>query len=51
VILLFGAMGGLLASALLLVFGLRTGDRWVAAAAAVGSAVFMVAVAVIGGGL
>ena len=45
---LFGTLGGLLASALLLVFGLRTGDRWVAAAA--GSAVFMAAVAVIGGG-
>lgn len=48
---LFGAMGGLTASALLLVFGLRTGDRWLAASAAVGSAVFMVAVSVIGAGL
>ena len=50
-ITLFGAMGGLMASAALLVFGLRVGDRWIAVAGGVSSAIFMVAVAVIGGAM
>jgi len=51
VIPLFGAMGGLMVSASLMVFGLRVGDRWIAVAAGVSSAVFMAAVALIGGAL
>ncbi len=51
VIPLFGAMGGLMVSASLMVFGLRVGDRWVAVAAGVSSAAFMAAVALIGGAL
>jgi hypothetical protein len=51
VISLFGAMGGLMVSAALLVFGLRVGDRWIAVAAGVAAAAFMVAVAVFGGAL
>ena len=48
---LFGALGGLAASAGLLNLGLRMGDRGVVAAAGVSSAVFMVAVALIGGAM
>ncbi len=48
---LFGAMGGLMVSASLMVFGLRVGDRWIAVAAGVSSATFMAAVALIGGAL
>ncbi|MDQ3317098.1 MAG: hypothetical protein M3522_07165 [Actinomycetota bacterium] len=48
---LFGAMGGLMVSASLMVFGLRVGDRWIAVAAGVSSVAFMVAVALIGGAL
>jgi len=51
VIPLFGAMGGLMVSASLMVFGLRVGDRWIAVAAGVSSAAFMAAVALIGGAL
>ncbi len=48
---LFGAMGGLMMSAALLVFGLRVGDRWIAVVGGVASAVFMAAVALIGGAM
>ena len=48
---LFGAMGGLVVSAALLVFGLRVGDRWIAVAGGVSSAVFMASVALIGGAM
>lgn len=50
-IALFGAMGGLMVSAPLLVFGLRVGDRLIAAVAGVSCAAFMVAVSLIGGSL
>ena len=50
-ITLFGAMGGLMASAAFLVFGLRVGDRWIAVVGGVSSAIFMVAVALIGGAM
>ena len=50
-ITLFGALGGLVVSAGLLNLGLRVGDRWVTVAALVSSAVFMVAVALIGGAM
>ena len=49
VMALFGALGGLVVSAALLVFGLRVGDRWIAVCGGVSSAVFMAAVALIGG--
>ena len=48
---LFGAMGGLVVSAALLVFGLRVGDRWIAVAGGVSSAIFMAVVALVGGAL
>jgi hypothetical protein len=51
VIWLFGAMGGLVVSAALLVFGLRVGDRWIALCGGASSAVFMAAVALIGGAM
>jgi len=44
-------MGGLMMSAALLVFGLRVGDRWIAVVGGVASAVFMAAVALIGGAM
>lgn len=50
-IALFGAMGGLLVSALLLVFGVRSGDRWIVAAAVVAAPAFVGAVALFGGSL
>ncbi len=40
-ILLLGSMAGLLVSAVLLVVGLRSGDRWLAVAAVVATAAFM----------
>jgi hypothetical protein len=51
VISLFGAMGGLMLSAALLVFGLRVDDRWIALCGGASSAVFMAAVALIGGAM
>jgi hypothetical protein len=44
-------MGGLVVSAALLVFGLRVGDRWIAVAGRLSSAVLMAAVALIGGAM
>ena len=44
-------LGVLMASAALLVFGLRVGDRWIALAGGVSSAIFMAAVALIGGAM
>jgi len=41
VIPLFGAMGGLMVSAVLLVVGLRSGDRWLAVTAVVAIVAFM----------
>ncbi len=41
---LLGAMGGLVVSAALLMFGLRVGDRWLAVVAGVATVVFVVAV-------
>jgi hypothetical protein len=48
---LFGAMGGLLVSAALLVFGLRVGDRWLAMVAGVATVAFVGAVVVFAGEL
>jgi hypothetical protein len=48
---LFGAMGGLVVSAALLVFGLRVGDRWLAVVAGVAAAAFVGAVVVFAGEL
>ena len=45
---LFGAMGGLMVSASLMVFGLRVGDRWIAVAAGVATVAFMGAVVLFG---
>jgi hypothetical protein len=43
---LLEAMGGLMVSAVLLVFGLRVGDRWLAVGAGVAAVAFVGAVAV-----
>ena len=48
---LFGALGGLVVSAALLVFGFRVDDRWIALCGGASSAVFMAAVALIGGAM
>ena len=48
---LFAAMGGLVLSAALLVFGLRVGDRGIAVVGGVSSAVFMAAISLIGASL
>ena len=48
---LFGAMGGLVVSAALLVFGLRVGDRWLAVVAGVATVAFVGAVVVFAGEL
>ena len=48
---LLGAMGGLMVSVALLVFGLRVGDRWLAVVAGVAAVAFMGAVVVFGGAL
>ena len=42
---LVGAMTGLLVSAAVLFWGLRVGDRWLAAAAGVALVIFLLAVA------
>jgi hypothetical protein len=42
---LVGAMTGLLVSAAVLLWGLRVGDRWLAAAAGVALVIFLLAVA------
>ncbi len=47
-ILLLGSMAGLLVSAVLLVVGLRSGDRWLAVAAVVATVAFMGAVVLFG---
>ncbi len=48
---LFGAMGGLMVSVAFLNFGLIVGDRWIAVVGGVSSAIFMVAITLIGGAL
>ena len=48
---LFGAMGGLVVSTALLVFGLRVGDRWLAVVAGVATVAFVGAVVVFAGDL
>ncbi len=48
VILLLGSMAGLLVSAVLLVVGLRSGDRWLAVTAVVAAVAFMGAVVLFG---
>ncbi len=45
---LFGAMAGVLVSAVLLLVGLRSGDRWLAVTAVVAAVAFMGAVVLFG---
>ena len=47
-ILLLGSMAGLLVSAVLLVVGLRSGDRWLVVTAVVAAVAFMGAVVLFG---